>query len=348
MKAITNFNEFLVYENVQIARRELYMNIFRQFEQNESYLNEAQEIINMGIFDDIFEQDIIDESIVSKLADKFKSATEVLKDKGKAALSTAQEVIIKTGGKVAGIIKMIVDAVKQWLGEQWKAAQQAYNSAFGAKADEIKQKVEGMGEEKKNALKTEIKNLKTITSAVGSWIKSGFTNDIAKAASTAAKTDESYIGYSFELGLIHTLNESVLSGELNFVELLNEGEGAAKLPFVSSIASGMNKVPPFSLLYKVKKAAASIAGGVLDKFSFYATELAGAPGPYKFAALATLIGVVAEVQVKGAAKHALIHAIPGIGTAAYLVSNVAMGLAAVAVIEAALGKKKEEKPEEEA
>ena len=179
--------------------------------------------------------------------------------------------------------------------------------------------------------------------SVSKWIKGGFTGDVATAAKKAATAEES-LGYAFELGLIESINTAVLNGDLNFADLVAEGEGA-KIPYVSTIAAGMNKIPPFSLLYKVKKSVAEVAGGALDKFSHYATELAGAPGPYEFTALATLIGIIGEVVVKGAAKSAIVAAIPGIGTAAYLVSKIAMGLAIVAAIEASIGTKKEETPE---
>lgn len=346
MKAIESFNEYIAYEKVIESRRRLYMNIFRQFEDMQPHLNEAQVIVDAGTFDDIFEYEVIDENVMSKLADKFKAATNTLKTKGKQALTDTQEAILKTGGKVAGVIKLMVDAVKKWLGEQFDLAKQAYDSAVGKKADVIKDKVEGMSDEKKNNLKKEVKNFKTILSAAGNWIKGGFMGDIAKAAQGSAKQEEAFIGYTFELGLTEQINEAIISGEFNIAEIVNEAEGGAKIPFVSAIAKGMNKIPPFSLLYKVKKGAAKIAGGVLDTFSYYATELAGAPGPYKFVALATLIGIVGEVMVKNAAKSALIAAIPGLGTAAYIVSKVAMGLAVVAAIEAVLGTSKEEKPEE--
>jgi len=344
MKLVT-FDEYVGHGRVIEARRELYMNIFKQFDEMSSYLNEAHAIVEAGTFDDVFDWESVDESIIDKLSDKFKNAVATAKEKGKQALSDTQEFIIKTGGKIGGIIQMMVSAIKKWLGEQFNLAKSAWKNAVMSKGDEIKSKVEGLSDEKKNILKEEVKNLKTIMASVSKWIKGGFTSDVATAAKKAATTEESLIGYTFELSLIESINEAVLSGELNFADLVAEGEGGAKVPFISSIAQKMNEIPPFSLLYKVKKGVAKIAGGALDKFSYYATELADAPGPYKFAALATLIGIVGEVAVKGAAKSALVAAIPGIGTAAYLVSKIAMGLAIVAAIETSLGTKKEEAPE---
>lgn len=343
MKLVT-FDEYVGHGRVIEARRELYMNIFKQFKELNAHLEEARVIVEAGTFDDIFEWESIDESIIDRLSDRFNSAIETAKEKGKEALSKTQTFIIKTGGKIGGIIQMMVSAIKKWLGDQFELAKSAWKSAVAKKSDEIKSKVEGLSDEKKNILKEEVKNLKTIMASVSKWIRGGFTSDVATAAKKSATAEESLIGYTFELGLIESLNTAVLNGDLNFANLVAEG-GGVEIPYVSTIAAGMNKIPPFSLLYKVKKSVAKVAGGALDKFSHYATELAGAPGPYEFTALATLIGIIGEVVVKGAAKSAIVAAIPGIGTAAYLVSKIAMGLAIVAAIETSLGTKKEEAPE---
>ena len=111
---------------------------------------------------------------------------------------------------------------------------------------------------------------------------------------------------------------------------------------ISAIAHKLHEFPPFNLLHKVQGAAEKVASGVLNKLSYYATELAGAPGPYEFVALAAIIGIVAEVQFKGMAKTAIINLIPGIGTIASIISYVAMGLAVVGIVEALIKKQGED------
>jgi hypothetical protein len=159
------------------------------------------------------------------------------------------------------------------------------------------------------------------------------------AAAEAAKED---VKESFELAILESINEAVLSGELDFTDILESDGHGGGIPFVSAIAHKMHHIPPFNLLDKVKQGAEKVAAGALNKLSYYATELAGAPGPFKFVALASIIGIIAEVQFKGMAKHAIIHAIPGVGTIAYLISNVAMALAVVGIAEALLAKKDDE------
>jgi hypothetical protein len=92
----------------------------------------------------------------------------------------------------------------------------------------------------------------------------------------------------------------------------------------SSVPSLPKVMANIAFVFFLKEAAASVAGGSLNKVSFYSTKLAGAPGPYEFAALAGLIGIVSEVQFKGIAKHAILHAIPGLGLIATIISTIAI------------------------
>jgi len=170
------------------------------------------------------------------------------------------------------------------------------------------------------------------------WALSGFVSQATKAGMEAAKEDDKS-NESFELAIVHSLNEAILNGTVDFTDIVEEGGG---IPFVSAIAHKMHHIPPFSLLDKVKQAAEKVAGGALNKFSFYATQLAGAPGPYEFAVLASIIGVVAEYQVKHAAEGAILSVIPGIGTVVHFITATAKYLAIIAVIEALIKPKGEE------
>lgn len=345
-KLIESFEEFGTYQKVINERRQLFINIFEQFDDTKPYINEATLIVEAGVFDDLHNYDFIDESIIDKLIDKTRKAVAAAKEKGKAALTKTQEFLIKTGGKIGVIIKMMVTAVKEYLGKVWKAAQSAYKSTIGKSAAKIKEKIAGMSASRKDDLADEVKNLGKIAGAMGEWVKSGFIGGISKAADKGAKVDESWIGWTFELSLLENINEAIKSGELDFNEFINEAAGPNRIPYVSAIAKKMNEFVPFVILKKVKENMADKAGGVLNTLSVYATKLAGAPGPFKFVALATLIGVVGEVIIKGQAKHAIVALIPGIGQVAGIISNVAMALALIAAVEAAMGAS-EEKPKAE-
>lgn len=338
------YDQFLAEKEVINAQRGLLANILKQFDEIKPVMEDAMVLVESGVFD-MYLTNINEENLIQKAKAKFDAAVQIAKEKGKQALSDAQEKIIKLGGNIVNVIKMIVEKLKEWVNEEWTKAQAFYMNAAKSKEEELKKAVKGKSEESKNALISEVGNMKKMAKGVAIWVSTGFVKDAAAAAFAVAKEDDgegsAKEAVVFDLMMIQAINEAVVSGEINFVELLEEGEGG--LPFVSSIAHKMHKVPPFNLLDKVKKAASKITGGVLNSVSYMATELAGAPGPYKFVAMAALTGIVSEVVFKHVAQHALVHAIPAVGTVASIVATIAMGLAIVAVIETILQKEGEDK-----
>jgi hypothetical protein len=329
MERIKLFEEFIAGQNIVKTRRDLMINIFNQFEDIKPIMNEAILIVESGIFDDGFES-INEENLIGKMKSKFDTAMQVAKSKGKSALTDAQEKIIKLGGNIGSVIKLMIEKLKEWVTSLFSEATSHFKSVASSKSDEIKKAVKNADKKK---IVVEIKNLKDITKATSKWVTSGFVQDASKAAGAVAKED---VKEAFELAILQSINEAVISGELDFTDMIRESEGG--IPFVSTIAHKLHHIPPFNILDKVKQGAEKIAGGTLNKFSYYATKLAGAPGPFEFAALATIIGIIAEVQFKGVAKQAILHAIPGLGTIASIISNVAMGLAIIGIVETLISK----------
>jgi hypothetical protein len=336
---IKSYEGFVANKKLVESRRQVIINVLEQFEEIKPIMNEALLIVEFGIFDEGFDN-LNEENLISKMKAKFDAAVEVAKEKGKQALTKSQEVIIKLGGKIASIIKLIVEKLKEWVDAAWTAAKSAYASGAQSKIKEITAAIEKKSDESKNLLLKEVKQGKQVVSATVGWITSGFVKDTAKAAQEAASED---VKEAFEIAILNSINEAVINGDIDFTDLVKESDAhGPSIPFVSAIAHKMHHIPPFNLLDKVKQAAEKVAKGTLGKLSYYATELAGAPGPFEFLALAGIIGIIAEVQVKGIAKHALLHAVPGLGTVASIISNVAMLLAVIGIIEAVMGKEKDE------
>lgn len=336
---LLTYESFLTNSKIVESRRQLLVNIFNQFEDIKPIMNEAIAIVESGSLDEVFEGEINEESIVAKMKNKLAQAVAVAKEKGKEALTDAQEKIIQLGGNIGSVIKLMIGKLKEWISAAFSAAKGFYMKAAQTKSEDIKNMISKASADTKNLMIKEIGQLKTVTGATSKWVLSGFTKDAMGAAAEAAKED---VKESFELAILESINEAVLSGELDFTDILESDGHGGGIPFVSAIAHKMHHIPPFNLLDKVKQGAEKVAAGALNKLSYYATELAGAPGPFKFVALASIIGIIAEVQFKGMAKHAIIHAIPGVGTIAYLISNVAMALAVVGIAEALLAKKDDE------
>ena len=336
---LKSYEGFIANKRLVESRRQVIVNVLEQFEEIRPIMNEALLIVEFGIFDEGFDN-LNEENLITKMKAKFDAAVEVAKEKGKQALTTSQEVIIKLGGKIASIIKLIVEKLKEWVDAAWTAAKSAYQSGVQSKAKEIAAAIEKKSEESKNLLLKEVKQGKQVVSATAAWVTSGFVKDTAKAAQEASSED---IKEAFEIAILDSINEAVINGDIDFTDLVQESDGhGPSIPFVSAIAHKMHHIPPFNILDKVKQAAEKVAKGTLDKLSYYATELAGAPGPFEFVALAGIIGIIAEVKVKGIAKHALLHAVPGLGTVASIISNVAMLLAVIGIVETLMSKDSEE------
>jgi hypothetical protein len=336
---ILKYDQFLNHKTLIESRRTLMINIFNQFEDVKPYMNEAVLLVESGIFDNAFDDELNEESIMAKMKTKFDNAVQIAKEKGKKALTDTQEKILQLGGKIGSVIKTLVSALAKWISDTFSAAKAHFSKVASASNDKITAAVTKI--EDTNKLAVEVKNLKAVIGSTGAWLKSGLVNQVSGAAASAAKEDanENIDIPVFEIILLESINDAVISGDLNFMDLL-EGEGG--IPFVSAIAHKLHEFPPFNLLHKVQGAAEKVASGALNKLSYYATELAGAPGPYEFVALAAIIGIVAEVQFKGMAKTAIINLIPGIGTIAGIISYVAMGLAVVGIVEALIKKQSED------
>jgi len=330
---VLNFDEFIIESKLVEERRNLLINIMSQVSNDVSFMNESLVMINVGMFDDLFEGTLNEESIAAKMKAKFDAAVQTAKTKGKNALSDTQELVIRLGGSIANVIKLMVQKLKEWISENVQKAKSFYKGQVSSKMDEIEHAIEKAEDETKNTLIKEAKNLKAISSSLLSWITSGFISDTTKAAAGAVKE-----GMNFEVNLLRMINESIINKTLDFSVFESDHGHGHGIPYVSSIAHKMHDVPPFNLLDKVKSGAEKVASGTLNKFSYYATELAGAPGPYEFKAMATLIGIISEVQFKGVAKHLIISAIPGLGLILSLISHSAMALALVGVVETLIEK----------
>lgn len=353
MQPLLSFTEYATRSQVIAEQRSMYINIFNQFEEVKPVINEAIALVDAGLFDDMLLEDLmsiddasIEENLIQKAKEKFDKAVAVAKEKGKQALTDTQQMIIKIGGDIGKVIKLVVQNIA-------KACKTAYDKVYAmalkagkAKAPEIKDAIEGVTD--KSLLANEIVNATKMLKSFKAWVLSGFHKEMAQAMQKAAKdsdTNESFSPYGMELGLYKSINEAVLSGELDF-STLNEA-GGVKIPFVSSIAAKLNKIPPFSLLYKVKNKVKDFVGNSLEKFSVWATEVAGAPGPYKFVALATIIGVITEMEVKDVGKKLLkasLHSIPFAGTVIVWTATIAKYLAYIAIIETLIDVTKEEQP----
>jgi len=327
---LLDYNSFLLEKQLVESRRDLLMNIFNQFEDIKPVMHEAKVLVESGVFDEVFDM-INEENLVDRMKDKFNKAVEVAKEKGKSALTDMQSNILKLGGKIGNVIKMMVTELKNWINETFQSAKATYTKFAKSKEKEIKNALESAGEGTKNLIIKEVQQLKKVSTAVVSWMTGGLVKDVAKGSEQVVKQDiKESLDAMFELAVLDSINEAIITGKLDFTQVVEEGGG---IPFVSTIAHELHNIPPFDILNKIKEKAADKTGTILNKLSLYATEFAGAPGPFEFVALATLVGILTEVALKHTVKHALVASIPGIGVFSSIISNTAMALAVVGIVE---------------
>jgi DNA-binding ferritin-like protein (Dps family) len=306
-------------------------------------VNESEEFVSFliegNMVDEFFSDSLLNENLIDKWKEKFQTAKETLKDKGKEVLSAAQEKIIKIGQNIGGVIKLMLDSVKEGLMKFWEAVKSLAEKGAGKSAQEIKDKVEKMGTEKKNQLAREVKEFSTVAKSGAKWALGGFLQDAQKSAIQVVKDDE--VTESIEKAIYLSITECIKEGSVTVEEILEGGDhgdshGESSIPFLSTIAHKLGEYPPFSYLHKIQAKAAEGAENTLNRISIFLSDVAGAPGPFTFPVLAYLVGTFIEFQAKGLAKSMIKHAIPGLGTVLSVLSNIAKGIAIIGIIEAVI------------
>ena len=384
---ILNYGEFLnekewAATDAQVLknRRAFYTEAFTQF-LNEDELIEANSLINEGLFDkfgfskierlnenELYESLVLEWTLLQKLKDKAKDAVEVVKDKGKKALSKVQQGVVAIGGKIGGLIKKIVESIKSVAKKAIDAAKKAaatakkkITEAFTKELNTFKSEGEKVKAEKIKSLSKDTGNATKVSSHVVKWCTGDLAKETASAIAKGAKEEvpgtepaegakESFSYRSFELMMENSLylscTEAMKSGELKLSEveeqlnMLEEGGGqeAHKLPFVSTIAKFINKFPPFSVLKTFKEKGAQVAGGMMHHWSKKATKVMGAPGPFKFLALGAFVGIAFELASKDIIKHLTMSLLfPPAAPFITMAFNFAYVLVAIATLEVLVG-----------
>ena len=137
---ILKYDDFLIEKNLVQSRRNLTIAIFENIEEVEPILEEAIAMVNLGIFDSLtfdnvnnLSENQLFENIFQKAKEKFQKAKETIKQKGKQALSDAQEKIIKFAGDVKKVIQVVIkqltEAIKKAYESGKKLASQVSSKA---------------------------------------------------------------------------------------------------------------------------------------------------------------------------------------------------------------------------
>jgi hypothetical protein len=214
--------------------------------------------------------------VKAKLTEVFTKELEKTKKENDEQVK--KENIKSLARDVGNAKKVSAHSIKWATGDLPKVAAKATQKV----ADE---EVPGTGEIKETP--KESRSYRNFTTMLESSLYEAMTEMMKKGELPLDKVEEEVELMEKELNKMDNLDALLEGGK--------DGQQMAKIPFLSRIAAMVNKIPPFSVLKKVKEDAAAIAGGVLNGLSYFATKAMGAPGPYKFVFLATFIGLAFEV-----------------------------------------------------
>jgi hypothetical protein len=298
----------------------------------------VQILIESNFYFDL--ESLNEESLKDKMKRKYDEIVDIAKKKGKAALSDTQEKIMKLGGNIVNVVKMIAEKVSQFIKAAWDKARTIAATATSKTKEELIEKAKSIKD--KHLLSNEVGHFKDMAKAGVTWIVNGFPKQLATAEMKAVNTDESFNTEELEIFLLESVLE--ISEKENLIELM-ESEGG--IPFISAIAHKLHDFPPFSLLHKASSAAEKAGKNALNKASAFLSEVTGSISPLEFVVLPVFIGLAVESKVEHISVEGILHLIPGIGTLVHILSTIALGLSIIAMIESVIKMEKEYKHDHE-
>lgn len=288
-------------------------------------------------------------SIASKWKDKVASAIETMKDKGKSALSTTQEALLKIGQDISGLVKVVVSSITEFIKKAWtwmyNRAEEKYAPIKEKIIESAKAKIDKHGVDKTSE---EIKNLSSMCKHTIKYFTGEFSKTAAAGIADASKANES-IEILIEKSVFVAVTEMISEG-VNVLDAINESDGhkTVHLPFLSSLSKKLSKFPPFTWMHHAESFVAKNANNALEKLSEMLTKFIGAPGPFEFVFMGALVGIVAgymiEHEVANIIKHvgesaigaSIVVLVPGIGWILGILAKISMGLFLVACAETAV------------
>jgi len=356
-------NEIYHYEEVSAKQRLLTVCAIKagaSIEENES----LKFFMNEGYTDELFSlaSFVNEESYAEKFKALAQNAQEKIKEKGKTyadKLSKGTQIALKFGGKILAPLKSIIEKIGELLLKAWDAVKAATLSAIEKSKKEITEKVEHFlsNTTHKKDLIEELSNMKAVAVASVKWATGGILDSMQKSAEKAATTDESLYIASFESSF-YLAAADVIEHDYTYEEIVEQlslfenDHGGVHIPFISSILKKLSSIPPFSLVHGIEAKVNKATEKGLNSFSIIATKIAGAPGPYQFPEMASLVGIVVShyvdeqldinlEKIAELAEHLFEIAIPGFGIATRCMKYGSASLAVHGVVQKIITEKKD-------
>lgn len=256
---------------------------------------------------------LINENFFDKLKSRYDKAATVVKnipDNAKTALNS----IIDAAKTSVEFVQKIVTQLNDFINKMLTTTSDNIKNKLKTDQNFIKQ-IKEVNTKNKDGLLSDIKECKNVISFYKTKL-SGILNSKLSTAITQVVTSE----------------DLPVEEKLNYIkEYLQMGKNV-----ISSLIHGIEKVPPFSWLSKVKEMAEKGANYIVDALSYFTEQLGGPK--FSLPVIASLIGIVFEYNIKGLSKYGLLELIglatvPVIATLIKIIGYIATFIAAILVID---------------
>lgn len=299
-----------------------------------------------------FSETLNEISLVDWIKDKAESAKDIIKTKGKEALSATQEFVVNIGANIGNYVKKIVEMVTKAIKMMWDKITAFVEKVLGGKKKELIEKAKGEIKGKESKLKEEIGNAKSMLQAGAKWVSNGFTKDSEGGLQKAAKDDSGdsadesmrneISGILLEKSVWYSLSKLIKEDERLLKQIIeidhsvyeSDSEGL-KIPGISKLLHTLHKYPPFSLMHKATEKFGKVVNSSLESLSKWLNSVAGAPGPFEFTVFGTVSGMCLHIVWDAASEFMthgimgipylghILHAIPGVSTVGYVMLGIA-------------------------
>lgn len=262
------------------------------------------------IIDKHFPDVKINENFWSKLTSRVDKASEVsnvLSDETESILKK----VLRKAGEAFNFVKQIIENIKNFITSIITTVRdKVLNKAKGDK--ELTNKVKELVSVDKNAF---VKDLKT-SKEVYSFYKGDFLSSIMKS-------------------MKDNLSNFFSKEQEPIAEALINEKGNV----ISTMVHGIEKIPPFSWLHKVAHLGEKGADKIIEGLSFLTNKLGGPS--FKLPVIATILGIVFEYNIKGAAKSGILSILGDAFTGGLIsiISIIATFIAGIIIIDQISGEK---------
>lgn len=317
IKKFYEYNQVNQYEKlITINENELFYTFVDYYYNSELISNNDRKILESYTNFSLSEY-LINENFFDKLKARYDKAAIVVKnipDNAKNALNS----IIDAAQTSVDFVKNLVSQLNVYI-----------NKIITVTSDKIR-----------NKLKIDQKFIKQIKDT-NTKNKNGLLNDIKECKNVVSFYKDKLTGI-LSTKLTTSITQVVNSEDLPVEEKLKYMKENLTMGknVISSLIHGIEKVPPFSWLGKVKEIAEKGVNNIVTALSYFTQQLGGPK--FEIPVIASLLAIAFEYNVKGLAKHGLLDVIglatvPAIAILIKTIAYVATFIAAILVIDDVCG-----------